>query len=499
MVSRGIALRATALLLCVPVTSPSLAAEATRGPATDVVGSHILVGWNDLGMHCSNKNFADLAVLPPYNTFWSVLIQRGSHTTAPQVLGSPYTVHYILENNTFSVGKTDFWSYEDRLFGVQLPDNVGLTGNGLAGMMAPQGSHFVATGVPITPFDDGNLTREQPYQLARLQARDSQGTLLAETEIVTPVSNEMMCSHCHHPNTGETVELAILRKHDQENGTLLAANRPVLCARCHASNALGMPGTPGLPSLSQAMHAAHGEVTNNCYECHPGPNTLCLRDVMSQQHSMTCQNCHGSVVDVARSIENGRQPWLQEPRCGTCHGAAYSEAPNTLYRNSSNGHGGLFCATCHGSPHAILPSREERDNRQTIALQGYAGTLKQCDVCHGFVPSGPGPHGLYPTGVREPLAGGTPAAKVLASPNPMTTSTELHYRVVDTTPVRLAIYDVSGRVVKVLTARSQTPGDHTLVWNGTDAQARRVPLGVYFCKLETGGRSASTRIVLAAH
>jgi hypothetical protein len=113
---------------------------------------------------------------------------------------------------------------------------------------------------------------------------------------------------------------------------------------------------------------------------------------------MTCQDCHGEIADVASSIEQGREPWLEEPRCGDCHGAAYGEAPGTLYRFSRNGHHGLYCATCHGSPHAILPSREERDNRQNVALQGHAGTLDVCAVCHTETPDDPGPHGIRAAG-----------------------------------------------------------------------------------------------------
>ena len=67
--------------------------------------------------------------------------------------------------------------------------------------------------------------------------------------------------------------------------------------------------------------------------------------------------------------------------------------PGKRYRDST-GHGGLFCETCHGSPHAILPSSQPNDNIQNIALQGHAGTLEDCKVCHGSqVPSGSGPHG----------------------------------------------------------------------------------------------------------
>ena len=43
----------------------------------------------------------------------------------------------------------------------------------------------------------------------------------------------------------------------------------------------------------------------------------------------------------------------------------------------------------------ICPQRIRADNVQNIALQGYAGTLDKCSVCHGYNPTGPGPHGLY--------------------------------------------------------------------------------------------------------
>ena len=41
------------------------------------IGNYVVIGWNDLGMHCYNHDFQDLAVLPPYNTLWAQVIQRG--------------------------------------------------------------------------------------------------------------------------------------------------------------------------------------------------------------------------------------------------------------------------------------------------------------------------------------------------------------------------------------------------------------------------------------
>lgn len=485
-------LRPRALLIFLLLLA-GLAMPVSGVKAEERTDTYVLLGWNDLGMHCSNKNFADLAVLPPFNTFWATLIRRGTETTLPEVVGPGFTVTYTFTDNTYSVGKTDFWSWDLALFGVDLPPNVGLTGKGMTGSLDWSVDHFAAVGTPLTPYTDLDLVHEQPFQLANLTARNAQNQVIESTQIVAPVSNEMMCSGCHIPQSGETVEHAILRLHDNENGTNLVSLRPVLCANCHASNALGLPGLPNLPSLSLAMHGQHAEVTNNCYRCHPGPNTQCLRDVMNTQYGMVCQSCHGGMAQVAQSIEQGRQPWLQEPRCGTCHGANYSEAPNTLYRNSHNGHGGLYCPTCHSSPHAIVPSREERDNRQNVALQGSAGVLRNCSACHGTSPSAPGPHGYVPSAVEEQIAQRVPM--LLASPNPLRERTEIRYRVLDERPIRLAVHDVTGREVRLLTGQAQTPGDHTLVWDGRDADGRDVPSGVYFCRLETAGTTSNAQLI----
>ncbi len=481
------------LILALTAVPTALASPPPYDAAPAALGPYIVIGWNDLGMHCANARFQDLTVLPPYNNVWAVIILRGSASTLPGIVVNPYTVTYRIENNTYSVGKTDFWTYAPQIFGASLPDNVGLAGKGLSGNLDPKSDHFDAFGIPLTPFTDNDLVNPAPFQLGILEAYDG-AAKIAETRIVLPISNEMMCSNCHHPGTGETVEHAILRLHDNENGTHLATSTPVLCASCHASNALGTPGMPNLPSLSEAMHDQHSEETNNCYQCHPGPTTQCLRGTMATDFGLVCQNCHGSVRDVAETIKNGRQPWLQEPRCGDCHGTAHAEEANTLYRNS-RGHGNLYCPTCHNSPHAILPSREARDNLQAAALQGHAGTLRNCDVCHGYTPSGAGPHGLVVTGVADGGLGEGPGARVAPAPNPFRVRTEIHYSVADDTPILLAVFDASGRRVRVLTAAAQTPGRHTLVWDGRDDAGTPAPAGVYFARVTTGGSTAVARMV----
>lgn len=372
-------------------------------PALLLAGSaqaekYVLLGWNDLGMHCANGDFSSFVVLPPYNNVRAQLVysQEGS---LPQLVTEGVRIDYSIPGNTTSVTKTNFWDYAQQIFDLPapLPPDVGLTGNGLTGSMEALDGFFEVTGVPITPFQDDDLVNEQPFQLIRLEARrESDNFLLAMTEVVIPVSNEIGCvsSGCH------SSEQSILNHHDDEAG-FDPNDTPILCARCHSSNALGTPGIPEARSLSYRLHEKHKDIrpTNSiatCYKCHPGNQAQCLRGVMATgiDEPMICQSCHGTMRDVAESISEGRRPWLDEPSCGAsnCHGSNYAEQPNTLFRMST-GHGGLYCSACHGSPHAILPSSEENDNLQVISLQGHAGTLAQCTVCHTDIPLGNGPHG----------------------------------------------------------------------------------------------------------
>lgn len=359
---------------------------------------YVLLGWNDLGMHCANQDFSTLVVLPPYNNVRAQLI-RSEAGSLPELITDGVRIDYSIPGNTTSVTKTNFWEYAHVLFDLPAPltPDIGLTGNGLTGTMAPHDGHFMVTGIPVTPFQDNDLVNEQPYQLIRLEAhRESDNVLLASTEVTIPVSNEIGCllAGCH------SSELDILEEHpDEDEGGFNINERPILCARCHASNALGTPGIPEAKSLSFRLHEKHKDIrpTNGistCYKCHPGNQAQCLRGVMATgiADPMICQDCHGNMEQISESIDDGRRPWLDEPSCGSCHGAAYGEEPGTLFRES-RGHGGLYCSACHGSPHAEWPSGEPNDNLQSISLMGHAGILSQCGVCHATPPTAGGPHG----------------------------------------------------------------------------------------------------------
>ena len=126
------------------------------------------------------------------------------------------------------------------------------------------------------------------------------------------------------------------------------------------SPALGQagPGSSGL-YLSQAIHGFHASQGAACLDCYPGATTKCNRSLahMGNPQDGNCVICHGSMQQVAQSIETGvRTPWTNEPNCATCHtGVPGVDTGTALYRNEM-GHGNIYCAACHESPHASTPA-----------------------------------------------------------------------------------------------------------------------------------------------
>jgi hypothetical protein len=350
---------------------------------------YVVFSWNDLGMHCLNPTYDQAVILPPYNTVWAQVVRRGN---PPVVVTEGLTVEYRMVDNTWSYGKADphggafsqFWDNAPALFGASLAQDTGLNledpgiHNGLSGTMVAKGDHFQVNGIPVVPVNDAGLW--SPYQVIEVTVR-SAGVMVARTRATVPTSDEIDCAKCHGDRPFED----ILAKHDAMHGTALAAAAPVLCANgtCHGSPALGQSGPGSGGYLSAAIHGAHADRNAACLDCHPGATTACNRSLAHTAPDGDCTACHGTLDDVASSIDGGRVPWASEPRCVTCHpGVAEVDTQDTLYRNAA-GHGGMGCPACHGSPHAMIPSREGSDQYQSRQYQNSDRTIGSCGVCHG--------------------------------------------------------------------------------------------------------------------
>lgn len=72
-------------------------------------------------------------------------------------------------------------------------------------------------------------------------------------------------------------------------------------------------------------------------------------------------------------------------------------------------------------------------------------------------------------------------------PNPFNPRTTIAFDLPKQESVSLRIFDVSGRLVRVLVDGDVTPGGrHESRWNGRDDDGRRVASGTYFYRLEAG-------------
>jgi hypothetical protein len=162
---------------------------------TPVNGEYVVLAWNGLGIHCCNNDFQDLAVLPPYNTPWAQAVKNGN---PPQVVTEGVRLEYSFPNNSCPVGKSNFWEYDQALFGVDLPPNVGLTGKGLAGEMDVVSDHFEADGILLSEFRDSDLLNPYPSRLAQIIVYDTGSSKeLTRTTAVAPVPTERHCDGCH--------------------------------------------------------------------------------------------------------------------------------------------------------------------------------------------------------------------------------------------------------------------------------------------------------------
>lgn len=82
------------------------------------------------------------------------------------------------------------------------------------------------------------------------------------------------------------------------------------------------------------------------------------------------------------------------------------------------------------------------------------------------------------------------------SPNPFSERTQIRFYLPVGSRAVVAIYDLSGRLLRTLADESLAPGAHDLVWDGRDASGDLLPSGTYLCRVTAGGSEVTQRIVL---
>ena len=82
------------------------------------------------------------------------------------------------------------------------------------------------------------------------------------------------------------------------------------------------------------------------------------------------------------------------------------------------------------------------------------------------------------------------------SPNPTASRAQVQFGLDQRMPVRLGIFNIAGRLVRLLTEGPYDAGLHALEWDGRDEHGQRVAAGVYVAKLHAGGEVITQKIVV---
>jgi hypothetical protein len=100
-----------------------------------------------------------------------------------------------------------------------------------------------------------------------------------------------------------------------------------------------------------------------------------------------------------------------------------------------------------------------------------------------------------PSGVENPRA--NVEHSLQNHPNPFNPVTTITFNTTSFGPVKLEIFDVTGRIVATPLHRLMEAGPHEIVWDGRDGEGRNLRSGVYFYRLTAAGLVQTAKMVLA--
>lgn len=81
-------------------------------------------------------------------------------------------------------------------------------------------------------------------------------------------------------------------------------------------------------------------------------------------------------------------------------------------------------------------------------------------------------------------------------PNPFNSSTVIQYGLPVNETVNIIIYDILGREIRHVLKDKQSAGTHKIFWEGEDDNGKKLPSGIYICRLGAGSISTSIKLIL---
>lgn len=96
--------------------------------------------------------------------------------------------------------------------------------------------------------------------------------------------------------------------------------------------------------------------------------------------------------------------------------------------------------------------------------------------------------------VDVPAAGAALDFRVSAAPNPFAGSAAIRWALPSASDVSLSVYDAAGRRVRDLLRGRLDAGPHSMTWDGRDDRGRALGAGIYWLRLQAGGREVKASV-----
>ncbi len=258
------------------------------------------------------------------------------------------------------------------------------------------------------------------------------------------ITNHSLCFRMHQQDG--TLSLSTTA----ENSILLDGWQHVAVTYCPAGGvSMYINGQP--QEIDQTAPPSQPIADNGAYDLYLGNNA---------GHSATFDGDIDEVRvwDVVRTWE--------EIRAGMSDTLSGTETGLVAYWRMNEGYGGT-----------ANDATENGNDADAVDIAWVAGTP--------FVPTSSDDE---PTALRFSLTNGYP--------NPFRSTTTMSYSIPEAARVRLGIYDILGREVRTLFCGVVEGGRHSVAWDGRSNSRQDSPAGVYFCRIEAGCASATSRCVL---
>ncbi len=187
----------------------------------------------------------------------------------------------------------------------------------------------------------------------------------------------------------------------------------------------------------------------------------------------------GTVYSIRWELYDGGPPAAQSGRLDYSldAGATYVPIDTDLTPEEIKGERYFWTVPMASSEEAVLRLRVIDTAGHVVYVRSQRFTLQKVTAA----PDRPAPDGL----VLE-----------TARPNPFNPLTTICFTLPRTGPVRLAVYDLSGHLVRVLMNEVRAAGSHEIQWDGTGDHGQQVASGVYVCRMEADSFGETRRMTL---